>query len=159
MEIIKREYKVYDYFELSEDAQRKVIEDLYTINVDHEWWEYTFEVASQAGIDIESFDCDYRCGIQGRLNDSPENSIEHILKEHGEDCETYKIALKYKPLFEKVEEDEEDEDLENDYKNELLEEYLSILTKEYEYLTSLEAIVETIQSNEYTFLENGTMFN
>lgn len=34
-----------------------------------------------------------------------------------------------------------------------------MLEKEYDYLTSDEAIIETIKCNEYTFLENGTMKN
>ncbi len=160
MEIIKREYKVFDYFELNEDAQRKVIERMYDVNVNYEWWECTHEDAENAGITIEEFDCDYRMEIRGSLIWDAETSIDTIIREHGAGCETRKIAEKYKPLFKNLNEEEDSiDDLENDYKNELLAEYLSILKKEYEYLTSLEAIVETIKCNEYTFLEDGTMFN
>ena len=41
---------------------------------------------------------------------------------------------------------------------ELMEEILSSLKKGYEYLTSDDCIIETIKANEYTFLEDGTMF-
>jgi hypothetical protein len=51
-----------------------------------------------------------------------------------------------------------EEEAENYLQNKL-EEFKDTLKKEYEYLTSEEAILETIESNEYTFLEDGTMFN
>lgn len=38
------------------------------------------------------------------------------------------------------------------------EEALSEIRKEYEYLTSLEAITETIEVNEYEFLEDGSFY-
>jgi hypothetical protein len=41
----------------------------------------------------------------------------------------------------------------------ILYEYLEMLRQEYEYQTSEEAIIETIEANEYTFLEDGTMKN
>jgi lipopolysaccharide biosynthesis glycosyltransferase len=41
--------------------------------------------------------------------------------------------------------------------NDLLQDYLKILQDEYDYLTSIEAIKETILMNEYLFTENGTM--
>jgi hypothetical protein len=33
------------------------------------------------------------------------------------------------------------------------------LQKDYDYLTSREAIIDTIKANDYTFLENGKIFN
>lgn len=50
-------------------------------------------------------------------------------------------------------------DLEVDFKKELLEEYLSILRKGYEYIQSREYLEEGIRANEYTFLEDGTIKN
>ena len=39
----------------------------------------------------------------------------------------------------------------------LLNDYLSLLSNEYEYLISDEAIKETITANEYEFYENGKL--
>ena len=41
---------------------------------------------------------------------------------------------------------------------EFIDEILSQLKKEYNYLTSEEAIIETIEANEYDFLEDGSRF-
>jgi len=43
-----------------------------------------------------------------------------------------------------------------EYTYALREEYLSMLRKEYEYLTSTECVDETIRANEYEFLVDGT---
>jgi len=40
----------------------------------------------------------------------------------------------------------------------LKKEYLSILKKEYEYLTSKESLIETIKANEYEFTAVGKQF-
>lgn len=37
------EQKIYSFTELSEAVQKKVIEDNYSINVHHEWYEYIYE--------------------------------------------------------------------------------------------------------------------
>ena len=37
------EKKIYSFTELSEAVQKKVIEDYYNINVNHEWYEYIYE--------------------------------------------------------------------------------------------------------------------
>ncbi len=53
------------------------------------------------------------------------------------------------------------EELENDedeFLKELLEDYRIILQKEYEYQTSEEAIIGTIEANEYEFTQDGKMF-
>jgi len=53
--------------------------------------------------------------------------------------------------------DDECDDLENEFKNNLLEEYANILQLECEYLQSEEAIKETIEANEYEFDEDGNL--
>lgn len=47
------------------------------------------------------------------------------------------------------------EDLEDDFKQEILEDYLILLRKEAEYLSSTEQAKETIEANEYLFTEEG----
>lgn len=89
-----------------------------------------------------------------------------ILSKHGKDCETYKTTVEYRKNREEIEKefiklskDESYDDAiglcEDEYLASLLEDYSIMLQKEYEYLTSEEAIIETIQSNEYMFTEDG----
>jgi myo-inositol catabolism protein IolC len=55
--------------------------------------------------------------------------------------------------------EEQIEELREEFKKSILEDYSIILQKECDYLTSREAIIETIKCNKYTFLENGKLFN
>jgi len=161
MKTFTRKYTVYNYSELCEDIKQKVLENLYDVNVDHDWWECTYEDAKTIGLEIQEFDLDRGSHCGGKLIFDLEDSISAVLKNHGASCETYKIALKF-DAERKLLSDEDDDaicDLTHEYVEELAEEYLSILRKEYEYLTSKEAIVETIESNEWTFAANGKMCN
>jgi hypothetical protein len=49
------------------------------------------------------------------------------------------------------------EDIDANFLRSLLEDYRIMLQKEYEYLTSEETIIETIEANEYEFTEKGEM--
>ena len=48
-------------------------------------------------------------------------------------------------------------DMENEFLKSLLEDYSIMLQNEYEYLTSEEAIIETIEANEYEFTQAGKL--
>ena len=50
-----------------------------------------------------------------------------------------------------------DADVADDFKKDLQAEYASILQREYEYLTSEEAIRNTIEANEYEFDIDGKL--
>jgi hypothetical protein len=52
---------------------------------------------------------------------------------------------------------DESADVERDFQKALLEDYLVILRKEYEYLTSEEAIKETIKANDWRFSAGGKL--
>jgi len=176
MKIIKT--KVYEFKELPEDIQEKVIERYYDLNIDYEWWNCTLDQAKEdAGIDIREFDI-YRNEIGGKLIEGIEKSIKLIIANHGKTCETRKLAEEYqqkiielKTKYPKKNNNTNEgynqadsymnelEELEKEYKHDLLEEYLVMLRKEEEYLTSKEAIIETIEANEYTFTIEGKMFN
>ena len=127
------------------------------------------------GIKITSFDLDRRRHCEGQNIDDCESIANRIIAEHGEDCETYKTAKAFlaeldeicQKFPEKLDEygdninadDYESaiEDANADFLKSILEDYSIILQKEYEYLTSEEAIIESIEANEYEFDEHGKM--
>lgn len=150
---------LYEFSELSEKAKETALQNLWDINVDYNWWESVYEDAANVGIKITSFDIDRR-QISGEFEQSAPETVESILSNHGKDCETYKTAMRYKNCFD-LPSDETDEDkLEQDadeFLKDILEDYLIILHKEFEYLTSEEAILETIAG--YTFTESGKLEN
>lgn len=156
-EIVKR-VMAYQYDELSDEARDKAVEGMYDINVDHEWWEFTFEDANNIGLEITEFDS-YHGTIGGKLTQDANEVVMAIQDNHGESCDTYKLSKEYEGRLYKLDEDEEeieDEEKASEFERALLEEYLSILRKEYEYLTGREAIEEIIRANEYEFTEDGT---
>ena len=174
---------VYKFDELSEQAQEKALERLWDINVDYDWWEHIYEDTETIGIRITEFDLD-RNRIRGHLTENPLEAFKLVRQNHGKDCETFKTAKdhlnKYIQAFiqwhdkelkeddapsgwnkvtwlrEFAYEDEVDE-LGRDYLHSIFEDYLIILRKEYEYQTSREQVIESIQANEYEFNENGTL--
>lgn len=160
-----RTIKIYQFDELSESAKERAREWWLSGGLDWEWWDAVYEDAERIGLKITGFDIDRGNYCEGELTTRPLESIEKILAEHGEDCDTYKLALLYKPQFEALREKElnteedlsgEQDELTEEYTYALREEYLSMLRKEYEYLTSTECVDETILANEYEFLEDGT---
>lgn len=171
---------LYSFDELSDKAKQKALENLYDINVDYDWWQYTYEDAERVGLRINGFDLDRGSYCEGDFLEDAKTVAELILKEHGEQCETYKTAKEflsnYLPVLKELEvyqaEDENelnqdlidslDEkccDLIDEFEKSIFEDYRIILQNEYEYLISEEAIKETIERNEYTFTEDGKLCN
>lgn len=164
---------VYSFSELSSDVQDKVLEKFADINYFDDWFDSVYEDAKMAGLKITGFDMDRRSIDIEFTNDALFTSGK-ILSSHGKMCDTYKLAQSFEAdrdaLVEKhsdgihtavVHEDNEDafdtecDELEADFLQALGEEYLSMLEQQYEYLGSREAIIETIEANEYLFTENG----
>lgn len=169
------EIKIYKFDELSKEAQQKALQSYANFNVDYDWWQFVYEDANNIGLTITGFDTAQK-SITGRLADVYEACVK-ILKEHGEESTTRKLATKYFKEqgelvtrfsdginTEVVAEDKEDEyderieEIEKEFTRELLEEYLLILTHEYEYLTSEESIKESLIANEYDFTEDGKIW-
>lgn len=142
------EVEVYEYDELPEEIKEKILNKMYNINVGYSWWQFIFEDAEQVGIKLTEFDI-YRRTIRGNPIKDYSEMKKLILQNHGKDTDTYKTVKKYDLR--------KDGEGHNMFKM-LLEDYLSILEKEYEYLTSREAIEETIRANEYEFTEDGELF-
>jgi hypothetical protein len=175
MKTITKVYNVYSFGELSEKAKRKAIENLYDLNVDYGWWNSVYEDAENVGIKITSFDIGRGESITGQFTEDALFTAFKIVDEHGGTCDTYQLAKSFlaqrTSIIESAEKDEtggfKDEyeldsllnDIEDEFKEDLLYSYLKMLREEYEYQTSEEAIIETIECNEYTFLEDGTLKN
>jgi len=166
------EINVYKFAELSEEAQQNAIEKLFDINVDHNWWDDTYSDAENIGLKITGFDLDRNKHATGELLWSACEVAQNILNNHGEQCETYKTAANFleahNPIFsaymdetseqyESREAEDKLQDLESDFLNSLLSDYVQILQNESEYLTSKEAIIDTINANDYDFLQTGNM--
>ena len=170
------EVQLYKFDELSEDIQEKVLEKMWNVNVDYEWWEFIYEDAANVNMEIKAFDIGRGSYVQANIPDALETA-NLILKEHGENCETTKTANNF--LIERdnlvaqysdginqevvaeeneAEFDAECDDLEEDFKQSLCEDYRIILSNEYDYLTSEEAIKETIEANDYDFTADGELY-
>ena len=169
----KKEILIYKFDELSSKA-KEVARDWYRQGaLDHDWWDSIYDDAANIGLKITSFDTDRGNSIEGDYTDSPEKCAAKILKDHGPDTDTHKLAEaflldrqalqeKYDAAYEADEDwrvtrkiEESIGELEDEFKRAILEEYLSILKKEVEYQMSDEAIDEMIEANEYEFLSDG----
>jgi len=158
------ETKVYQFSELSEEAKETAIEKLSSINVEYNWWEFTYEDAKEIGLRITSFDLERNRHAKGEFINSATETAENIIENHGATCETYKTAKAFLDALEKltaphenIEDVNEDEieELEDEFLIDLLEDYSILLEEECEYLQSEEAIIETIEANDYEFTEYG----
>jgi hypothetical protein len=165
--IPEQKIDLYEFAELTPDIQQHVLNTLYDINVDYNWWDSTYEDAANIGLKITGFDLDRGSYCKGSFINTAIECAEAIIREHGEECETYKTASKYLANLIEVREkyknagednwDEESEleNTEDEFLNDLLEDYRIILQHEYDYLTSKEAIIEIITANEYLFTIDG----
>ena len=154
---------LYAFDELSESAQEHAINRLGGINVDQEWWDCTYDDAENIGLEITSFS---ERDIDGGFIESAESCAYAIQAQHGPDCDTLKDADRYlserDDLIRTWPEDESGldeklDDLDNEFLHDLLEDYRIELCNDYDYLTSREAIVESIDANGYEFDENGNL--
>lgn len=164
MRTITTHTTVYKFGELSEEAQRKALENLYDINVSFDWWESTYEDAETIGCEIKGFDIDRGSYCRLACNDAHATALL-IVENHGPDCDTRKLAEQYLKDHDALERDEDGdiftdllEALDVEFIRALGEEYLSLLRQEYEYQTSEEAVKETIECNEYDFTIEGRIF-
>jgi len=160
---------IYQFDELSAKAKEKARDWFRNGALDYEWWESVYEDAERIGLKITSFDLDRR-SIDGELTGTAKHCAEDILKEHGDTCDSFKLAQAFlqerQALKDRLEDANENEniawevdekisELEEEFKKNLLRDYLDTLQKEADYLTSDEAVDEAIRANEYTFLANG----
>ena len=141
---------LYKFSELSDSAKGKVRDWYREGALQYDWWEFTYEDAERIGLKITSFDLGRSQGITGKLLKSPGEICSLIIANHGKSCDTYKLAADY---FRDRHNGKSTDA--KDFEYSLLQEYLSLLTKEEEYLMSDESVDESIEANEYEFLETG----
>lgn len=182
MEKVVREYMVYDFEELRPEVQEKVINNFRYINVDFDWWDsdYYSEIAKEYGIKIipskMCFDIYEGWVAFDTFNHSYDNNWkvpieiedkEKFLKKAGvKDKGEIKINHKHyaggyiKNFIEVAEGDYTEIDITKlqGTLEEMLSKILKALKEDYDYLTSDDAVKETIQINEFKFLENGELF-
>ena len=161
---------IYSFDELSESAKETAR------NWFRDGMEYfigSTEDAEQIGLNITEYDI-YHQSIKGKFTQSAMSTMWAIEREHGEDCETYRTAQQFKTAWAELvkkhsdgintdivtednqyEFDQEADELEEEFLRELLEDYLVMIRKDYEYQESDEWIDENIRINEYEFTEKG----
>ena len=169
--------KIYSFEELNEEAKENAIEKNRTMNVEHDWWDCTYESMKELGVKIDSFDIYYR-NINIIIEDS-EHTANKTIEYYGEGMEVVKISKLFiadrDALIKKLGEgneidgysvkeefideyDEEIEYLEDEYRKEMSEEILTWLRDDYEYLQTDEAVAETLIANDYEFTEYGAIY-
>ncbi len=164
--------KVFEYSELEDKAKEKARSWFSESIFDFDWYDYIYDEAKSLGFEITSFDL-YRHDIEGKIKTSCGDISKAIVKEHGKTCETYKTAKQYqkdlKALGLEPEYNEQNNDvleqwdankeaLDAEFFKALLQDYLSMLRKESEYMESLEYLEEGIEANGYTFTKDGKRF-
>jgi hypothetical protein len=155
------ETKAYPFEELDEQTKEKVIDNYRYIGVDNNYWyEFIKEDLISVGIELRSFDIERGSFAEIHLEDFYE-TCELILKSHGGNCETYKIAERYIKEYNEIHQHIHDDDaiecLDEEYQKEFSEEVLSMLRREFEHMTSDEYIIDMFDANEYEFTEQGKL--
>jgi hypothetical protein len=169
--------KVFKFEELNDKAKEVAMNHFANINVDDRWYENIYSDAENVGIKINGFDIDRGRFCSIVLSNTASDTVDLIIKEHGESCDTYKTAMKhrlaYNALVEKYSDgtdkttvtpeneydfDNEVDTIDDEFKEEIAGDYLTILSNEYDYLTGEESVKETIIINEYYFTRDGRFF-
>ena len=167
--------KVYQFDELSEEAKEKTLEKLRDINVDYDWWEPYYEGFCEElrdiGIEAEDFGFDLGRGAYLYINKGYFANEERFLNSAGVDLRRReaKDALQYG--IELCTEHLGGGDAYNycdpnnledvnicEYLKDVLRGFWKELRDAYDHLISDEAVIETIEANEYEFSEEGELF-
>ena len=177
MRTVTKEIKIYDFNDVINNPvlKERVLEKHYDININPEWWTWIvdnwIDENDKKGIEFIQksleFDlyryrgckCDYEVDIDKllpyieSLTDKEKKRVKYLIDNGICEYDSY-ITSKH-PLIKKMMNKlfKEIERMEGLARNALYDH----LDQTYEYLTSEEGILETIQINEYEFLEDGTI--
>lgn len=168
------ETKVYEFDELNDAAKEKARDWYREGAFNGDWWDSTYEDAAMAGLKLKSFGLDRDLHATGEFTIPAAHVAEYILKNHGEQCETYKTTEAFIAACKKLDAitpkdsegvpvdestyDEAQDEQDAEFLKSILEDYSIILQKESEYLVSKECVDESIKANGYTFTETGKRF-
>ena len=175
-----RTYKVYKFDELPKDGQQKAIENLYDINVDYDDWYYDegllqktedngfyFEIKN---IEFDIYRQEYNIPLE--VNDEtkvldvllskPKYKHKKLIKSLHKagfiyfysSISLYSYSTKLKRLDKIMDELTSDFD---ELQSDLAYNVFKQIKNSYEYLTSEEAIIETIKANDYDFTIQGNI--
>jgi hypothetical protein len=163
---------LYHFQELNDKAKEKARDWWRNASMHDEWWQFIYWNAEEIGLKITGFDIGRGNDITGGFTDSPEEVAKKIMEEHGETCETYVDARHFlkelASFMDKAEKDEygelatialenQKEEIEAEFQNCILQNYLSMLKREIEWLMADEQVDEAITCNEYEFTEEGKL--
>ena len=160
------EIKVYKFEELDKQTKEKVIDNYRTINVeDTFWYDWIKDDFNRLGLEIKEFDLGRRNYVKIYI-DNLEETSKSILHEFGDSVLIKQTAKNYIDEFNKIQANyKEDEDIEREleildeeYEKEYSEDILSYLRANYEWETTDEAILETIEANDYDFTTEGKIY-
>ena len=157
------EIKVYKFDELDEQTKEKVIDNYRHINVeDTFWYDWIKDDFNRLGLEIKEFDLGRRNYVKIYIENF-EDTSNYIIKEFGDSVLIKQTAKNYlKELKEIVSNFKEDEDidrefetLDENYQHEFEADILSYLRANYEHYISDEAVIDTIEANDYDFTTEG----
>jgi hypothetical protein len=155
----KIEVMLYEFSELSEAAKERAIERFRDFNVDYEWWSSSYDGMAECGVVIHEFDT-YRGTIRSVIDDKYETA-KSVISDWGETMGLHVLSKQFlldrEALVEKYGDDADLDNLESEYHHDINQEMLKMLREEYEYLTSDEAVINSIEINNYEFTEKGTL--
>ena len=87
--------KVYLFDELLDDAKEKVVENLCDINVNYEWWDFTYEDAARAKLKLTELSLDRGAYCRGEFIEYAKNTADAIIDTHGACSSTHKTATEF----------------------------------------------------------------
>jgi len=160
------EINVYKFEELDKQTKEKVIENYRHINVDDfQWYDWIKDDFNRLGLEIQEFDLGRRNYVKIYIENF-EDTSKSIIEHFGDSVAIKQTAKNYIDEYEKILSNfKEDEDIEREleildeqYEKEYSEDILSYLRANYESDISDEAVIDTIEANDYDFTWNGEIF-
>lgn len=164
----KVEIELYKFEELPTDIQAEVLAKQWSINVEWDWWDTTYEVINDNGMTCKGFNLDRGQSISLYLNNSCYEIATDFLQ-FGE-CDEKTAAIEFIDKMDEItgligdneegleEYEEKAMVLEGEFQHQLENFCFKWLQDEYTYRMSDEAIKETILANEYEFTKDGVIY-
>ena len=164
------EINVYKFEELDKQTKEKVIENYRYINVeDMNWWEFVqYNLKDFYNIELLEFNLDRGYSVNINIKSELFEVCENIIREktyfHFILSEAKSYVEKYNEIQSNNKEDEvieqlvEQLDYESNIEKHIENSILKSLNCEWEYCISDEAVIDTIEANDYDFTINGKIY-